>query len=283
MRRTDRKQKRSKHANPSGMLTEATGIHVFQHVSPAPATCAQPHLRDAHEDIPAPLGIDAETYPEETHRCLSNLRLGPCFPPSAMFPEETMSGVANTLLNGSKFSDGNRQPPSPSSRMMKEGCPDAARSSASFTAEAFKSTSSRADRNPTASSKSAMLKRPRWDTSAYVASFTIHEEQHGFFSCLCFAVKVARMAPHQTTLMWNPGWTSPKSFISHPRVDCASKGSPCQPGHPQGVTPRPEVGKKWDRTCQAFLLPQSVKSWDAPKRPPGFSVSWRWDSSPGVW
>lgn len=169
MRRTDGKQKRSKRTNPSGMLTEATGVtkersHIFQHVSPATATCAQPHLRDAREEIPAPLGIDAETCLdlsfreglEETHRCLSNLRLGPCFPPS-----ETMSGVANMLLNGSKFSEGNRQPPSPSSRIVKEGWPDAARSPASFTAEAFKSTSSGADRIPAASSKSAVLKKPR--------------------------------------------------------------------------------------------------------------------------
>lgn len=170
MRRDDRKQNRNKHSNPSGMLTEAPGVakersHIFQHVSPAAATCAQPH--PPCEEILAPLGIEAETFLdlrfteglEESHRCLSNLRLGPCYP--AMFPEETESGVANMLVNGSKFSDGNRQPPSPSSRMMKEGCPDAARSSASFTTEAFKNTSSRADRNPTASRKSATLKKPR--------------------------------------------------------------------------------------------------------------------------
>lgn len=174
MRRTDRKQNRSKHTNPPGMLTEASGVakersHIFQHVPPATATCAEPHPPDAREEILAPLGIDAEAFLdlrfteglEEAHRCLSNLRPGPCFLPSAMFPEETMTGVANMLVNGSKFSDGNGQPPSPSSRMTKEGCPDAARSSASFTTEAFKNTSSRADRNPTASSKSAMLKKPR--------------------------------------------------------------------------------------------------------------------------
>lgn len=172
MRRTDRRQTRSNHTNPSGMLTEATGVakersHIFQHVSPPTASCAQPHPPDAREEIPAPLGSDAETFLdlsfteglEGTDGGLSNLRLGPG--PSAMFPEETMSGVANALVNGSRFSDGKRQPPSPSSRMMKEGCPDAARSSASFTAEAFKNTSSRADRNPTGSSKSAMLKKPR--------------------------------------------------------------------------------------------------------------------------
>lgn len=164
MKRTGRKQNRSKHTNPSGMLTEAPGVakkrsHIFQHVSPAAAACAR-------EEIPAPLGINAETCLdlrfteglEETHRCLANLRLGPCFPPSAMFPEETVSGAADVPVNGSKFSDGNRQAPSPSSRMMTEGRPDAARSS---TAEAFKNTSSRADRNPTASRKSAMLKKPR--------------------------------------------------------------------------------------------------------------------------
>ncbi|XP_056874750.1 microtubule organization protein AKNA isoform X4 [Takifugu flavidus] len=166
MRRTDRKQNRSKHTHPSGMLTQATGVakersRIFQRVSPATATCAR-------EEIPAPLGIDAETFLdlsfteglEETHRSLPNLRPGPCFPPSAAFPGETVSGVANMLVNGSKFPDGNRQPPTPSSRTMDEGCPDAARSSASFTTEASKNTSSRADRNPTASRKSAMLKNP---------------------------------------------------------------------------------------------------------------------------
>lgn len=146
MRRTDRKQNRSKRTNPSGMLTEATGVAKE---------------RSMGSDVETFLDLSFTEGLEGTHGGLSNLRLGPCFQPSAMFAEETMSGVANTLVNGSRFSDGNRQPPSPSSRMMKEGCPDAARSSASFTAEAFKNTSSRADRNPTASSKSAMLKKPR--------------------------------------------------------------------------------------------------------------------------
>ncbi|TNM92550.1 hypothetical protein fugu_019562 [Takifugu bimaculatus] len=199
MRRTDRKQNRSKHTRPSGMLTQATGVakersHIFQRVSPATATCAQPHSADAREEIPAPLGIDAETFLdlsfteglEETHRSLPNLRPGPCFPPSAAFPGETMSGVANMLVNGSKFPDGTRQPPTPSSRTMDEGCPDAARSSASFTTEASKNTSS-----PTASRKSAMLKNP-----------------------------------------------------SHPRVDCAPKGSPCRPGRPQGVYSSAGGGKE---------------------------------------
>lgn len=179
MRRTDRKQNKSKHKNLSGMLTttQSTGVakersQIFQHVSAATSTCAQPHLPDPREEIPAPLGIDAETFLdfsftedlEETHGHLSNLRLGPCFSPPAMFPEEAMTGVDSAPViweSGSKFSDRNCQPPAPSSRMMKH---DAARSSASFTTEAFENTSSGPDRqarNPTASIKPAILKKSR--------------------------------------------------------------------------------------------------------------------------
>lgn len=178
-RRSDGKRNKSKHNNLSGMLrtTESTGVsgessQICQHVSPATATCAQHHLRDACEEIPASLGIDAETFLdlsftesfEESHRCLSNLRLSPCFSPLAVFPEETMSGVDSTPVNGSKYSDRYLQPPTPSPRTMKQCCPDAARSSASFTTDAFKNSSIRPSResgNPTTSSKSAMQNKSR--------------------------------------------------------------------------------------------------------------------------
>lgn len=96
-----------------------------------------------------------------------------------------------------------------------------------------------------------------------------------------FPVKVLCMAAHQTTLRWNPGLTSLKLVISHPRVDCAPKGSPVHSGHPEEL----KAEKTTAGTCRAYLPPhptllESVKSWDPPERPPGFSVSWRWDSNP---
>lgn len=172
-RRSDGKRNKSKHKNPSGMLrtTESTGVskecsQIFQHVSPATATCAQHHLRDAPEEIPASLGIDAETFLdlsltesfEEAPRCSSNFGLSPSFSPSAVFPEETISGV------GSKYSDRCRQPPTASPRTMKQCCPDAARSSAPFTTDAFKNSLIRPGResgNPTASSKSTTQNKSR--------------------------------------------------------------------------------------------------------------------------
>lgn len=84
------------------------------------------------------------------------------------------------------------------------------------------------------------------------------------------------MAAHQTTPGCNPGLASPKSVISPPRVDYAAKGSPSHSGRPTEL----KAEKKTAGTSWAWLPPpqtllESVKSWDPPERPAGFSVTCR--------